>query len=109
MKPDYISQTQYDEWVKRLQDDPFIPEMFKTSEKRDICIASYWINDQLEALKCPSEIRIRIAFTLGRSIKESDPWTCAQSLLQDYVDGSLEFEDDEMDKVLKKQDKTFLN
>jgi hypothetical protein len=100
MRPDYITEEQYSAWTKQVENDPLIPEAFKTTPNlKDICISSYWLASELDALKCPANIKVRIAFSHGQLSFQSDPWESAQSLLKEYVDGTLVFDDDDLDKL----------
>jgi hypothetical protein len=63
---------------------------------REVCYAGQWMADKLIEMDCPDDLIGRMMFTAGRiCFGRKDPWEVHQELHQQFVDGVLEFEEDE--------------
>ena len=110
MKPDYISQEQYDKWMDLVSKDPQIPSDFKQHPvAREVCIAGHFLKQELDALNCPNDLQLRIFYTFGQLSHEADPWDMAQLIIKEYKDGTLVFENDELDDIVRQEDKFAIN
>jgi hypothetical protein len=111
LKPDHITEEQYNQWLAAVEADPLIPANIKTdADALEVCIAGHWLKQELDKLKCPADLQLRIFFTYGQLAYEGDPWKMAQLISQEYASGSLVFEDDELDLMMdNKRDKFTLN
>jgi hypothetical protein len=109
MKPDHITQEQYDQWNAKVEADPLIPPIFKTNpDAREVCIAGYWLQELLDKQLCPHEIKFRIFFSYGEMAYEEDPWKLVEQISKEYANGTLVFADDDLDKIIR-EDKLNLN
>jgi len=89
-----------DEDIKRydaaIDADPFIDcTLLKNPIVREVCRAGQYLADKLSELKCPYEITARIMYSAGAMcFGRQDPWTIHEDILNKYIDGTLEFADD---------------
>ena len=96
-RPDSVTNEDILRWSETIDTDPLIPTpMAQNAIIREVCYAGQWMADKLIEMDCPDDLIGRMMFTAGRiCFGRKDPWEVHQELLQQFVDGVLEFEEDE--------------
>lgn len=94
MRPNYITNDDLLRWDRAIDDNPFIPvHMAQNPIIREVCYAGQWLREKLLELQCPEILIGRILFTAGQMCFGNDPWNIHQKILNEFIDGTLEFED----------------
>ncbi len=85
-RPSNITTRQITIWDDKLENDPLMPDLFKSNMMlKEIIYASYWLKDELIKLDCTDPILIfQFVYTLGYNSFDRDPWDEAMVLLQSY-------------------------
>lgn len=92
-RPDFISDIDIARWSEQIDSNSSNNTLASFAAVREVCYAGYWLSEQLEKLRCPEEIIVRIQFTGGKLSFGRDPWKVHQDLLARYQDNDLEFEE----------------
>jgi hypothetical protein len=92
-RPEIISNEDILRWSENIDNDSRIPESIKKSAiMREVCYAGLWLAEQLEELKCPEDLIIRIQHAAGGLSFGRDIWETHQSVLESYKNDEMEFE-----------------
>jgi len=76
-----------------IDNDQFLPQSCKDNPIiRDLCRSGLWLCEQLEKLKCPEELIVRIQYSAGKASFGHDCWDVHQQFLDGYVNNQLDFE-----------------
>lgn len=95
-RPSFISNVDIDRWSNLIDEDKTAsPELYSSPIIREVCYAGLWLVEQLNLLKCPESIIVRIQWTAGRMSFGEDPWEVHQEILCQYKDNTLVFEADD--------------
>jgi hypothetical protein len=96
MRPSYITNEDIQRWSEKINADPLLPaEMVSNPIIMEICYAGQWLSEKLAELECPEDMIGCILYTAGQiCFGRQDPWEVHQIMLEDYVSGDLEFEED---------------
>ena len=98
----YISLEKVEEYDYLIDNDPGIPESLKQSSIiREVCRAGYYLVEELEKLKCPESILVKIQWTAGKMSYGRDPWEVHQMVLDNYKNNTLVFDSDIPSKTSK--------
>jgi hypothetical protein len=93
MRPNYITNEDLLRWDAAIDSNPLIPaHMANSAIIREVCYAGQWIREKLLELKCPEVLIGRILFTAGQMCFGRDPWEIHHNILDEYIDGTLEFD-----------------
>jgi len=95
-KPNSVSTEDIIRYSEFVDSDPFITaDIAKNPVIREVCIAGQWLMEELDRLNCSDEIIGRILFTAGKeSFGRPDTWEVHQNILNEYINGTLEFEEE---------------
>jgi hypothetical protein len=94
-RPDFVRDEDILRWSNNIEKDPNIPPLVLSSTVlREVCYAGLYLAEELDKLKCPEEIIIRIQFTAGRLCFGRDPWEVSSYLIESYKKDELQFESD---------------
>lgn len=93
-RPTFVTEDDLSRWSEIIDNDPFIPaHVSQNFIIREVCFAGQWLSEKLSELKCPDHLITCILFTAGRvCFGRPDPWVIHQEILEQYIDGTLEFE-----------------
>lgn len=95
-RPDFITSEDILRWSTALDTDNSIPnDMVNSPVIREVCYAGYWLAEELQKLKCPEIILVRIQWTAGKMSYGRDPWEIHQMILDGYKNNTLVFESDD--------------
>jgi hypothetical protein len=94
-RPLSISNDQLSQWTLEISEDPFLGEqVLQHPIFKEVLLAGKWLSEQLSLLQCQEELIVRITYTAGQlSFGRSDPWEIVENLLQQYQQGTLQFEE----------------
>lgn len=94
-RPNSVTNDDIIRWTKILESDSHVPREFITTPiLKEVCLAGLWLTEELEKLKCPELILVRIQWTAGKLSYGRDPWDVHQEILKGYIDNTLIFEAD---------------
>lgn len=97
-RPEFVSSEDIDRWSKNIDNDPNILKSIASSPIiREVCYAGLWLSEQLEKLKCPEHLIIRIQHAAGGLSFGRDIWEVHQQVLESYKNNELEFEIEPLD------------
>ncbi len=84
------------EYDEIINNDSNIPKVMKDNPIiREICRAGQYLSEKLSELNCPDHIIGRITFTAGQlCFGKPDPWEIHQEILNEFINNTLEFEED---------------
>ena len=92
-RPLELSFEKIEEYDRRIDNDPYMDQSLAQNPIiREICRAGQYMCDKLVELNCPDIMIARMLYTGGQlSFGRSDPWAIHQDLLDQYINGTLEF------------------
>ena len=95
-RPETVTNEDLLRWSEKIDNDPLMDsELAQNPIIREVCYAGQWLVDRLDELKCPDHLIGRIMYTAGTMcFGRKDPWKIHQDILTQFVDGSLEYEED---------------
>lgn len=94
-RPDFVKDEDISRWSNNIEKDPNMPSfVLSNAIFREVCYSGLYLSEELEKLKCPDEIIVRIQFTAGKLSFGRDPWEVCIDLLNRYKKDELEFESD---------------
>lgn len=95
-RPSFVTQEDLNRWSEIIDNDPLIPtSLAQNAIIREVCYAGQWLADRLTELKCPDNLIGQLMFSAGRlCFGQPDPWIIHQEVLNQYINGTLEFEVD---------------
>jgi len=97
-RPEFISNEDIARWSENIDNDPRIPEAIANSPIiREVCYAGLWLSEQLEELKCPEDLIVRIQHAAGGLSFGRDIWDTHQKVLESYKNNEMEFETELID------------
>ena len=93
-RPEFVSNEDILRWSEKIDNDPLVPpELVEHPLIREVCYAGQWLNEKLVELDCQDDIIGRIMYTAGAiCYGRPDPWIIHQNILQKFIEGTLEFE-----------------
>ena|ERR1700722_9382202 len=96
-RPNNLSNDDIIRYDQIIDNDPMLPSSLASNPViREICYAGQYLSEQLNKLNCQEHIIGQIMYCAGQmSFGNNDPWKVHQDILDQFVDGSLEFEEDE--------------
>jgi hypothetical protein len=93
-RPIFIKDEDLKRWSDQLDNDPnFYKAYLNFPPLKEVCMAGLWLCEQLERLKCPEQLILRIQYTGGKMSFGKDPWLVHQTILENYISNKLIFED----------------
>src|SRR5258706_12089581 len=97
-RPNCVTNENILHWDSIIDTDPNLPsEIAQQPIVREICYAGQYLSDKLTELQCPDHLIGRIIYTAGQiSFGQKDPWLIHQDILNQFIDGTLQFEEDDM-------------
>jgi hypothetical protein len=94
-RPDFVTNEDIARWSENIDNDPRLsPALKEQAIIREICYAGLWLTEELEKLKCPEEMIVRIQYTAGKLSYGRDIWEVHQMILDGYKLNEIEFEMD---------------
>lgn len=95
-RPESVTNEDLSRWSEKIDNDPLVDaSMAGNPIVREIMYAGQWLVDRLDELNCPDHLIGRMIWTAGRiCFGRKDPWAIHQDILQRFVDGTLEFEEE---------------
>ncbi len=92
-RPESVTNEDLSRWSEIIDNDPLIPSaMAQNPIIREVCYAGQWLADRLNEVNCPDHLIGRIMYTAGRiCFGRKDPWEIHRDILNQFLDGSLEF------------------
>lgn len=92
----FLSDDKYIEYTEKLKEDFSISDSLRENPIfREVCLAGYYLIDQLQELGCPELDIIKLQWHAGKCSFGRDPWEIHQQVIQDFKNDKLEFEPDE--------------
>jgi hypothetical protein len=95
-RPESITNEDLQRWSEIIDNDPLLDaNLAKNPIIREVCYAGQYLAEKLTELNCPDHIIGRIMFTAGRlCFGQKDPWAIHQMILNQFMDNSLQYEED---------------
>ena len=94
-RPDFVTGQDIERWSGIIDtESTHIQGFASLLPLREVLYASFWLAEQLQQEKCPTDIITRIQYTMGSLSFGKDPWAVAQEMLQAYQNNEMEFEMD---------------
>lgn len=94
-RPDFVTSEDLSRWDTEIDNDPNLPPLLAANPLiREVCYAGQWLGEELDKLKCPDDIVIRILFTAAQLAFGRDIWEVHQQMLTAYKNNELEYETD---------------
>ena len=93
-RPESVTYEDISRWSEKIDNDPLMNTVLAQDPIiREVCYAGQWLVDRLTEIECPDHIIGRLMYTAGRlSFGRKDTWRVHQDLLEKFIDGELEFE-----------------
>lgn len=95
-RPESVTNEDILRWSEKIDNDLQLDaNLAQNPIIREVCYAGQWLVDRLVELECPDILIGRILYTGGKlSFGRKDPWIIHRDLLAQYVDGTLEYEEE---------------
>jgi hypothetical protein len=94
-RPEFVTDEDINRWSNNIDQDTSIPASLVSSPiVREVCYAGLWLNEQLQEMNCPDSIIVKLQWTAGKLSFGRDAWEVHQTLLTQYSNNELIFEDD---------------
>lgn len=94
-RPDFVSHEDILRWDDSIKNDKTISEsLLSVTMIKEVCYCGLWLSEELDKLKCPHDIIVRIQWTAGKLSFGRDMWETHQQMLEDYKNNNLIFNDD---------------
>lgn len=95
-RPESVTNEDILRWSEKIDNDLQLDtNLAQNPIIREVCYAGQWLVDRLVELECPDILIGRILYTGGMlSFGRKDPWIIHRDLLSQYVDGTLEYEEE---------------
>lgn len=101
-RPEFITDDDIARWSENIDNDDNLPkELLSSLVIREVCYAGLWLGEELEKADCPESVITQIQYTAGKISFGRDIWEVHQNILEQYVAGSLVFEDEETTENIK--------
>lgn len=93
-RPESITYEDITRWSEIIDNDPLMDaNLAQNPIIREVCYAGQWLADKLTELNCPDHLIGRMMYTAGAlCFGRKDPWKVHQDLLEQFINGTLEFE-----------------
>lgn len=96
-RPNFIKKEDIARWSNFIDSDPYMPkDLLLVPEFREVCYAGMWLIEELQNLQCPESIAVRIQWTAGKMSYKNEPWDIHMMILEDYKNGTLVIESDNL-------------
>lgn len=93
LRPTFVTEEDLNRWSTNIDEDKRIPQSLINSPLiREVCYAGCWLAEELEELKCPEHLIVRIQHAAGKLSFGRDIWEVHQFVLNEYKNNNLEFE-----------------
>lgn len=93
-RPDFVTPEDIARWSDNIDKDEKLPKsLVDLAIIREVCYCGLWLAEELDKLKCPPEIIVRIQWTAGKLSFGRDMWEIHLQMLEDYKVNKLIFED----------------
>jgi hypothetical protein len=93
-RPDFITQEHIDRYQTQIQDDSIVKQFQDIPLIMEVCYAGCYLEEELKKLNCPEGRILDLQFHAGRASFGRDPWDVHLQLLEEYRNGTVEFEED---------------
>lgn len=91
----YIDLDKIKEYDKNIDNDKSIPIEYKNNQViREVCRAGLYLSEELKKINCPDDVIVKLQFHAGKLSFGRDIWEIHQTILMDYKNNSLIFEED---------------
>jgi hypothetical protein len=100
-RPDSVTNEDISRWSEMIDNDPYLDAKFANNPViREVCYAGRYLCDKLMELKCPEDKIGAIMYCAGAaSFGRPDPWEVHQLFLDQFIDGTLEFDETPNDEI----------
>ncbi len=95
-RPESVTNEDISRWSEKIDSEQeLMGGIGQNPIIREVCYAGQWLVDRLDELNCPDHLIGRIIYTAGRiCFGRKDPWEVHQDILQRFIDGTLEYEEE---------------
>lgn len=95
-RPEFVTNEDLIRWSDKIDNDSLMDvQLAQNPIVREVCYAGQWLSEKLTELNCPSVLIGRIMWTGGAlCFGRRDPWIIHRDLLDKYIDGTLEYEEE---------------